>query len=453
MSSTDDLARRLGPVCESAVSPLEIASALEFEGFTDRTARVGYGADDVFDLARDLYDRVPRRPALPVDADADERSRLRPLLHGALYALPAACFPAARALLGGPGVIAALVTALLAGWGLSQALAVIGYGRLGTGGPAQARRVLRSGLLFCLAAAGVIMMVTALAAGSRAPVAGFGAGEIAYMAAAAVLLVTGAERRLLAALVPAVAGSALYLSLGEPPGLTYLVWAALAATPVAACALALAPRGDRGHPAMGYAGPGLVPSSAELAAALPALALGVLAGGLLTVPVISAPGGGLNPGAVVAAVPLALSMGAAEWSLLWYRRRGQGLLRSSEPWRFAARARRAALTALGQYTAVMVALVAAALAVAVGSGQVLPSGSLYAAAGGYALLGAAMFAVLALQASLVRAVPLAALAVALAVAYALRGGGGAVQLAVPGALAAAMTAYLLSKAGDPTLHA
>ena len=35
----------------------------------------------------------------------------------------------------------------------------------------------------------------------------------------------------------------------------------------------------------------------------------------------------MNIGALLAALPLSLSMGAAEWSLLWYRRRTQRLLR------------------------------------------------------------------------------------------------------------------------------
>jgi hypothetical protein len=456
MSAIDDLARRLAPVCESAVSPLEIASALEFDGFSDRAARDGYGADDVFALARELYDLVPRRPVAPPADDGVWRpGRFRPLLHAVLYALPAVCFPAAIALLGGAGVVPALVTALLAGWGLSQGLAAIGYVRLGTGGPAQAGRVLRAGLLFGLAAAGVVLTVVALAAGTRPPAVVFGAGEVAYMLAAAVLLVTGAERWLLAALAPATVGSAVYLGLGQPPRLTHLAWAALAATPMLACVLALSRRGTRAYPAMGDAGPGVVPSRTELRSALPAVTLGVLAGGLLALPVAVGPDGtgGVNTGALVASVPLALSMGAAEWSLMWYRRRGQDLLRASgDPRWFGARVRLALLTAMAQYAAVMVALVAAAIAVADAAGQVTPGWQVLAAAGGYALLGVAMFGVLLLQAAGVRAVPLLACAAALAAEFALRGAGLTVQLAVPGALAVVITCYALARAGDTTLH-
>ena len=58
-------------------------------------------------------------------------SRFRPLLHGLLYALPGVCFPAAVGMLTGPGVLAALIVALLVGWSLSQGLAYLGYTRLG----------------------------------------------------------------------------------------------------------------------------------------------------------------------------------------------------------------------------------------------------------------------------------------------------------------------------------
>ena len=59
------LCEEFSEVCESAVDPLEVASALEFDGFSDRSVRGQYGVDDVFALARTMYLRVPRRPAYP----------------------------------------------------------------------------------------------------------------------------------------------------------------------------------------------------------------------------------------------------------------------------------------------------------------------------------------------------------------------------------------------------
>ena len=90
-------------VCESAVDPLEIASALELEGLGDQAAKLRYGYADVFALAQDMYFRVPRKPVepeLPPDP-WQEGGRLRPVLHSLLYALPGVCFPAAIGLLTG----------------------------------------------------------------------------------------------------------------------------------------------------------------------------------------------------------------------------------------------------------------------------------------------------------------------------------------------------------------
>ena len=60
--SLEELCEQFVVVCESAVDPLEISSALEFDGLSDQAARKRYGASDVFALAEEMYRRVPRRP-------------------------------------------------------------------------------------------------------------------------------------------------------------------------------------------------------------------------------------------------------------------------------------------------------------------------------------------------------------------------------------------------------
>ena len=103
------LCEQFAPVCESAVDPLEIASALELEGLGDQAAKVRYGYRDVFALAQDMYFRVPREPAEPEEPpDPWQGGRHRPALHSLLYALPGICFPAAIGLLIGAGVEVAL---------------------------------------------------------------------------------------------------------------------------------------------------------------------------------------------------------------------------------------------------------------------------------------------------------------------------------------------------------
>ena len=55
----EELCEQFIAVCESAVDPLEISSALEFEGLNDQAVRKRYGVSDVFALAEEMYRRVP----------------------------------------------------------------------------------------------------------------------------------------------------------------------------------------------------------------------------------------------------------------------------------------------------------------------------------------------------------------------------------------------------------
>ena len=93
----EDLAGRFRLICESAVNPLEIASALEFDGISNRAAHAGYDVPDVFALARLLYAHVPRKPAArlrfrgavraSLRAAAVPRSPLRSSINGELVRL------------------------------------------------------------------------------------------------------------------------------------------------------------------------------------------------------------------------------------------------------------------------------------------------------------------------------------------------------------------------------
>ena len=443
-----ELAERFRAVCESAVDPLEVASAPEFDGVSDRVARVGYEVADVFALARLLYAQVLRRPADPAADDHVQAGR--PLLHGLLYALPAACFPAAGALLVGPGVLPALVVALLTGWGLSQGLAAVGYLRLGTSGLGPARRVLRVGLACCVVAVAATMTVTAFVVHARPLVLAFGAGEGVYVLGACVLLVTGAERWLPAALAPGITAAAVFLADGKPPVLEHQTWVALATTPLLACAIAVAWTARAG-PRLGR-----LLNRAELLGAVPAIALGLLAAGLLSFPVAAGASGhgGGNVGALIASVPLALSMGLAEWILLWYRRATRRLLGlTDDPRWFRRHAGLLLLAALARYVTGTLVIISVALDVAVLSGQVEVSATILLSALGYLLLGMAMFLVLLLQTASIRLVPLAALAAALGAELALRGDGLVVQVAAPAALLLTVALYALARLGRAVLHA
>jgi hypothetical protein len=460
-----DLCADFAGVCESAVDPLEIASALEFDGLSDQLIRDRFGYRDVFALAQEMYVQVPRQPAEPPPApDPWPASRLQPLLHGLLYGLPAVCFPAAAALLTGPGLHPALITALLAAWAVSQGLASLGYQRLGRSGDRdQGRALLRAGMLAGLVLITAVMAATALLWHARLPVIIFGIGEAAYMLGACVLLVLGAEKWLLAALAPGVLGSVAFLALGRPAGLEHAAWAALALPPLLAVAAALTVTRGCGAQARANgtrraraAGRARLVTAAELRGAIPAAAFGLVAAGLLAYPVVTAVPGhpGVNAGALLATLPLSLSMGAAEWSMLAYRRRTRALLRAStDLGAFGRRARLMLAGALGQYLLAAVVLTAAAAAIAVGTGLVAPSGVLIPELIVYLVLGAALFLALALQALGVRAVPLAACAGALAFELAWPQLGLAVQLAAVSGLFAVLASSAARSLAMAVRHA
>jgi hypothetical protein len=444
----EELAERFRGIVRSAVDPLEVASALEFDGVSDRAARAEYDAPDVFALARRLYAQVPRDPAPP--AVEPDPWRARPLAHGLLYAVPAVCFPAAGTLLVGPHVLRVLVIALLTGWGLSQGLAAFGYQRLGTSGPGPARQVLRVGLACSLVIVAIILTAAMLTFHTRLPVIAFGAGEAVYMLGACVLLVIGAERWLPAALAPGVTAATVFLLMGKPASLEHQTFAGLAATPVLAIVLAvICTRG---------AGPrvGRLLNQGELAGALPAFALGLIAAGLLSFPGVAGVTGhgGGNVGSLVASVPLALSMGVAEWSLLWYRRGTRHALTLTDDSRwFHGRANLLLLGALTQYVFGAIMLVGVALGVALLSRQVRLDSTLLLSVASYLLLGAAMFLVMLLATMRVRLVPLAVAAAALAVEIMLRHHGLPVQIALPALLLVVVLVYAFRRLGEAVLHA
>jgi hypothetical protein len=451
LPTIDELCAEHVAVCESAVDPLEIASALEFDGIGDNVATSRYGCADVFALAEEMFQRVPRSPAEPGPPPDPWRdvSKFRPALHGLLYALPAVCFPAAAALLVGPGTVTALLVSLLVSWSMSQGLAYLGYLRLGRTDAGQAQRLLRAGLGAGLAILLLVMAGTAVASHAHLAVIMFCVGQGAYMLGAAVLLVLGAERLLFLALAPGVLGSAVFVLLGRPPPLDHIAWAALAATPVLAVALALVRTSHPRPPAC------RVFVAAELASAAPTAGFGLVAAGLLALPVVLVAGGHgrVNTGALLAAVPLSLSMGAAEWSLLWYRRRMQRQLRMSQNLaEFGTRARLALAAALLQYLSGAVALTCIAVLVAARAGLVHSNQAIVPELAVYLALSGAMFVALLLQAFGDRGFPLAACATALVVALVGHSFGVLSQLVAYSVLLVVLSGYASVVLGRAMRH-
>jgi hypothetical protein len=446
----DALCQEFWAVCQSAVDPLEIASTLEFNGWSDHAIEESFGFPDVFALATEMHRRVPRQPLDPqVSPDPWGPSRFRPLLHGLLYVLPAVCFPAAAGLLTGRGVLAVLVAALLAAWALSQGLAYLGYTRRGQAGPGHERPLLRRGLAVGLAVVVLAVSLTALLAHAPLAVVLFGSGEGAYMLGGSVLLVLGAEWWLMLALAPGVAASAVFLGLGRPLDLEHLVWIGLAATPALALVLAVMFT-KRTSPSVGRTW-----SGTEVLRALPSAWFGLAAAGLLAFPIAAGVHGhgGVNTAALLAALSISLSMGVAEASLLWYRRRTQRLLRvTGDLGRFVIGARAVLLVALLQYAVAAAALMAAVVAVAAGSGLTTAHWSELPQLASYAILGAAMFLALAVQAFGLRAFIVVAISAALGFEIAFRDLGVPAQLVACGVLLVAVGAYATLELGKVVRH-
>jgi hypothetical protein len=461
----EELCEQFIDVCESAVDALEISSALEFDGLNDQAVRKRYGVSDVFALAEEMYRRVPRRPAEPEPVpDPWPRSKAGPALHGLLYGLPTICFPAAAGLLVGQGVLNVLVVALLTSWALSQPLAYLGYAQLGRADKAHAAGLLLPGVSVGTAGVALAMGATALTLHVRGTVYIFGIGVGVYMLGATALMVLGAERLLLVVLAPGVLGSAVFLALGRPPALEHAVWIALAATPVLALGLAIArtsrdarPLNQRGG-AAGEAGlaAGAGLGRADLRGAVSSAGFGLTAAGLLVFPVaVGLPSpGGASAGALLASLPLALSMGGAEWVLISFRRRTQRLLRNTREVRvFATRARLVLLAAVLQYLAVVSLLTTVVMAIAAGTGLTQPHWADVAQITAYLLLGGSMFLALLLQAFGSRTFPLIACAVALAVEVATRGLGVSAQIVACTELLLVLAGYAGLVLGRAVRHA
>jgi hypothetical protein len=446
----EELCEKFATVCESAVHPLQIAGALEFDGWSDQAVRKRYGVSDVFALAEEMYRRVPRRPIEPPPPpEVWQISKWRPALHGLLYGAPTVCFAAAAGFLVGRAVLTVMIVALLSSWALSQALAYLGYKRLGQGVPVQAQRLMLAGLGAGIVGVLVTMDLVSLAVPVYKPVFIFGLGLGSYMLGATVLMVLGAERLLLAALAPGIVGATAFLLLGRPPRLEHLAWAVLATTPLLALGLAVlrtsrgAELGRRTVRRPGSKRARLL-TAADLQSALPSAGWGLIAGGLLVFPAtVGTPShAGVNTGALLASLPLALSMGAAEWMLVWFRRQTQRQLRRTRTLgTFATRARLMLVAALLQYLIVTVLLTAIVTGIATKSGLVQPRWSALPQIAAYLALGCSMFVSLLLQGFGSRIFPLTVCAAALALEVAYRGLWVPGQIMICTALLAVLVGY------------
>ncbi|MBL1098729.1 hypothetical protein [Streptomyces coffeae] len=182
-----------------AVHPDEIAAVPEADGLTGDQVQERFGRRDTFELAAELYARVPRHyPEAPPRPDPWRAVPGPFLLRGLVFALPGLGYAVGAPFLTGPpdalGLPAgsgALTASALVGWAWNQGLAH----RASPGG--------------------------ALA---------FAAGQSACLGAATTLLVRGKERLLPPALLPTAVGAALLPATGLPPWVRAVALLATVAT-------------------------------------------------------------------------------------------------------------------------------------------------------------------------------------------------------------------------------
>ncbi|WP_433547992.1 hypothetical protein ACQPZG_25175 [Streptomyces sp. CA-294286] len=349
----DELATRLHGLVAAAVHPDEIAAILESDGMNDEHIRLTYGRANSFELAEDLYARVPRaypEPTLP-PGDPWHVSLLPCLLRGLVFALPGLAYVLGAPFATGSAPVAVLLASALTGWAWNQALAHRAYTWLGLGDrPAAARALLVGAPLGALLGTGVALAVSG--AGEGGAVA-FASVQALYQGAATVLLVLGRERLLLAALAPMSAGAVLALLYDVPDAARLLL---LAVSPLAVLVLAVAEllRGVRG----GRRGPGGPRVVASVPYGLFGLATGVLVLHVALGDVLA--GGATGAAAAPGAVALTLSMGPAEWLLHRFRSGALAGLRAARtPGAFRRASALTLARCLGTYLLVLAVLASA----------------------------------------------------------------------------------------------
>lgn len=231
------LSRHLDYVCTTAVDPLQIAAALETDGVTDRIARDEYGYNDVFELAEELFHRVPRR--LPRSKRLLKReSGLLELLHGPLFVLPSVFYPAIFTLIGPQAMVMGLVLSTAVGWVWSMGMSWIAYRLIGRDAHGEAAEVLRKMALVGVLLVGTVGAVLASITGQNLGVVALPIGQMMFQMAASILMVYHREFWLFLCMAPGALGALLYLAAGLPPEYTPIVTVLALITSLVSFALA-----------------------------------------------------------------------------------------------------------------------------------------------------------------------------------------------------------------------
>ncbi len=379
------LGRDHDDLCRQACDPLEIAAVLESAGLTDSQARSRYRSAGVFEVAEQLWQQVPWRPAHPQPrADRWAMPLWRSQLRGILYAVPAVIAAVIPARLTGGLDYTLLAVATAAAIAATQALSMIGHLLAGRGQTRALAQLTTGALAGALAATGLAAAACALAGAPVTPVLAPG-GQLLFVVAATLLLVGEHDRLLLALVTPGLAVIGLELG-GVLPAPADLVAAGATVLATATGAWLRVGRGRDGEALRSAVG--RVELSHSGVAALYGLGLSAL----VTYAVIGAAAGRVpGPGGwlLVASLPLTATIGISEYLLHRARSRCLTALASTGALAggFTASAHRQLRAMVGAH-ALAVGLVAAAVVAWLELAHGDPALRGYAA--GYAVLGLAL---------------------------------------------------------------
>jgi len=318
-----DLVEDMRETWEQSVDELDTSVSLEADGVNDTVAANRFGVRDVADLAEQLTMLVPAR--VPTE-DVNERGQPIPYLRlacrGLLFAIPGLFYLVVARADPSPAASYTMIIAMLIGWGLSQAVAVVAYRILGRAGGPSAALALRRILTWAMGAAGVALVIASIL--RQLPLTAMATGQILYVVAATVLLFHSADRLLALALIPGALVSAAFLAHLHIPALFAV--AAAAATVAAACAAAWF---RANHGVAGQSPTGRVMLS-DFRASGPFVLEGLLSGIAVAYIPLRMLEGSANAtvhSLDLSIVPLVLSMGFAEIELLRLKAAGGRLMR------------------------------------------------------------------------------------------------------------------------------
>lgn len=318
-----ELVDGLRHVWEHSVDELDASVSLEADGVNDSVAANRFGVRDVAELAEQLTSLVPARVSSE-SHDPPEKAipYLRLACRGLLFGIPGLFYLVVAWARPSPAASYTMVIAMLAGWGLSQGIALVAYRLLGRAGGPAAALALRRIMIGALAAASLALLIAAILNGLW--LVSLATGQVLYVVAATILLFYNADRLLGAALVPGALVSAAYLAglpIPSPAALATIV-----ATVAAVCAAAF----YRAHAGIDRRAPASRLVLTDIRASGPYILQGVLSGVAVAYIPVRMLSDGARPdvhAVDLSIVPLVLCMGFAEIELLRLRASSALLMR------------------------------------------------------------------------------------------------------------------------------